>query len=618
MTFHLLQRLESGHIRSHDLPTREVVSVSENDALCLWLQTDEPLPTDATVWLSDAPFPVEAANETGLYQAAFWYNAEGNQTQQVLAVAAAGQSLRFCKPLMNRFGQCRVSYQPRPDQSPVLLLTAEVESAKLRPDELTDLLDYLVSQGVSYWRAEAGLTSVSVGETAGPLPRLGQLQRDLAELERLWPQFAEQPLTRLEPRPQWTTVRGNAFSERTMLYLIQHPEALSPAPVGDADAFRWRRHWLSANYALTDQLSPDTDTPENRAIHGYLNYVLDWLRQEREPDTADETAPNRADFQAGRIGRNPQQAATGGATVALLRQWQRQRYARRLNAELDHLSQRVGSLLNRWQTTLPVQELVTGLPPGLAGFTVSDHYFRAGQVLLRWYDGLGETDDDTDSRDFSGVQTLDRLYELLCLFKIQEVLTTLGYGLSRWEPRPNTLPDLTDDDRTGSYYFAHADGHRVRLHYETVPDTYVNVGRVNGLLPDFILEYLPATGDAIGLILDAKYRRLPAVRLEQADLTLKYLHGLVPKAGLPAGNAQRGSKPTGPVRTDALLILHPTDPQAPTSYGGQSFYQKNRYDLFGMQVSRPLIGTVEVAASGRTATHLERVLRALLTTEASA
>ncbi len=596
MIFQLLQRLESGHIRTHTLPLKEPVSVSENDALCLWSRTDEPLMTEATIWLSDVPFPVEPVDEQGLVQAAFWYNPEGNQTQQTLMVA--GQSLRFCKPLMNQFGRCRISFQAGPGDVPQLLLLVDVESAKLTPTELTDLLDYLMSQGVSYWRAEAGLTRVETGAGSGPLSRLGRLQRDLMEWEKLWPAFQQQPATRLTPRPAWEASHPAVWSERTMHYLIQHPDALRPANEGDPDSIRWRRQWLSADYALTDRLTTVTDTPENRAIHGYFHQALDWLRQQREPEPSSP---------------NPLPTLTGKATVTGLRDWQRQHFAGRYNAEIDHLSRRLARQLNQWQTELPVSNPQPGLPPGQAGFGVSEHYFRAGQVLARWYEQMGEQPNtDTEPAGLTGVQTLDRLYELLCLFKIQEVIATLGYELTRWQPRQNTLPDRTDDDRTGSYYFAHPDGHRIRLHYETIPDTYLNVGRVNGLLPDFILEYLPATGDAIGLILDAKYRRLRAVRFEQADLTLKYLHGLVPKAGLPQATVSRSKKTIGPVRTEALLILHPTDSQDVSSYNGQGFYQKSRFDLFSQQTSHPLIGTVEVAASAQTAIHLERVLRALL------
>lgn len=596
MQWTLVQRLEGGYVKSYPLPAQEPITVSENDALCLWGVADATLPgDDATVWLSDTPFPVESGS-AGVAQAAFWFGAEGQQTQERHTVA--GRSLLFCKPLMNRFGQCRIRVL-HATASDLLLATLDVNSSKLTPDELTDLLNYLLNRGVAYWRTETGLTTVAAGDgpSRGPLHRLAQAGHDLTELERLWPAFRDQPQTRLEPQDAYETARTTDWTEQTLRYQAQHPETLRPATPTDDGAFRWKRRWLAASHTLTNRLTATTDTLENRTIHGYLHHLLDWLRQQQQqlPDPAGDTS-----------------ATLAPANAALLRQWQQQQYAQRLGREIGRLSVQASGLLQRYEESLPVRDLLIGLPPGMAGFMASDHYFQAGQLLLRWYDRVGETPDDT-ADGLAGVRTLDRLYELLCLFKIQDALAELEYQLDRYEARRVNNPDLADDDRTGTYSFTHPAGHILRLHYEVVPDTYVNVGRVNGLLPDFILEYFPSEGEPRGIILDAKYRRYwNIVRTEYPDLTLKYLHGLVPRAGLSTRTAQRTGRASGPIRTDALLVLHPTDEQAPASYGGYSFYQKERYDAFSAQTSRPLIGTVEVAASLHPPENLVKVLRAVL------
>jgi len=596
MQWTLVQRLEGGYVKSYPLPSTEHITVSENDALCLWAVADATPTSDAaTVWLSDTPFPVESGS-SGVAQAAFWFGAEGQQTQERHAIA--GRSLLFCKPLMNRFGQCRIRVQYA-SATDVLLATLDVNSSKLTPDELTDLLHYLLNRGVAYWRTETGLTTVATGAGAsrGPLHGLAQVGHDLTEMERLWPAFRDQPQTRLEPQDAYETARATDWTEQTLRYQAQHPETLRPATPTDDGAFRWRRRWLAASHTLTNRLTATTDTLENRTIHGYLHHLLDWLRQQHQQ-------------LPGATGDSPVTLAS--ANAALLRQWQQQQYAQRVGREIGRLTTQASGLLQRYEESLPVRDLLIGLPPGMAGFMASDHYFQAGQLMLRWYDHVGESPDDT-ADGLAGVRTLDRLYELLCLFKIQDALAELGYRLDRYDARRVHNPDLADDDRTGTYSFTHPAGHIVRLHYEVVPDTYVNVGRVNGLLPDFILEYLPAEGEPRGIILDAKYRRYwNIIRTEYPDLTLKYLHGLVPRAGLSSRTAQRTGRASGPIRTDALLVLHPTDEQAPASYGGYSFYQKERYDVFSAQTSRPLIGTVEVAASLRPPENLVKVLRAVL------
>lgn len=596
MQWTLVQRLDGGYVKSYPLPAPEAIPVSENDALCLWAVADAtPLGDAATVWLSDTPFPIESAS-SGVAQAAFWVGAEGQQTQERHAVA--GRSLLFCKPLLNRFGQCRIRVQ-HPSTNDALLATLDVNSSKLTPDELTDLLHYLLNRGVAYWRTETGLTTVaaSVGSARGPLHRLAQVGHDLTELERLWPAFRDQPQTRLEPQDAYETARTTDWTEQTLHYQAQHPETLRPAAPTDDGAFRWHRRWLAASHTLTNRLTPTTDTLENRTLHGYLHHLLDWLRQQYQqlPSPTGDSSVTLA-----------------SANAALLREWQQQQYAQRVGREIERLTIQASGLLQRYEESLPVRDWLIGLPPGMAGFGANDHYFQAGQLLLRWYDRVGDAPDDT-ADGLAGVRTLDRLYELLCLFKIQDALADLGYQLDRYDARRVANPDLADDDWTGTYSFTHPAGHTVRLHYEVVPHTYVNVGRVNGLLPDFILEYFPSEGEPRGIILDAKYRRYwNIVRTEYPDLTLKYLHGLVPRAGLSTRTAQRTGRASGPIRTDALLVLHPTDEQAPVSYGGYSFYQKERYDAFSAQTSRPLIGTVEVAASLRPPENLVKVLRAVL------
>ncbi len=599
LSFSLLQRLETGHVRQHALPLTETLRVSENDALCLWTTADA-LSIAATIWLSDAPFPLERTGNDAVLQAAFWNTAEATSTQERHFVKEAGRPLTFCKPLLNRFGLCRIRYQATPDDAPVLLATAEVESAKLTPDELNDLLDYLVARGVTYWRAENSLTTVSVSDnTAGQQPthQLAQVSRDLTELEQLWPAFRDLPQTRLVPQDGWAETRVSNYSERSLGWLAQHPDTLRPSAPTEPGAMRWKNQYMLPGRTLATQLAPTTDTLENRALHGYLHQMLGWLRQQQE-QLVRPLAPTGA-------GTAP--APTNANT---LKQWQQQRYGLRVGRELRSLSERAGTLLYRFCEVLPVTEPMIGLPPGLAGFSASDHYFRAGQVLLRWYNRLGSEADD-DGEGLAGVRTLDRLYELLCLFKLQDALDALGYQLKRYEPKRVNAPDLADDDRTGSYFFTHPNGNQARLHYEFIPDTYTIVAR-GTLLPDFILEYLPKEGTALGLVLDAKYRRRSIiVRTEFADLTLKYLHGLVPRASLPA----RPGRPAapGPARTEALLILHPAD----NNVGGyanndHTFYQRDKHDLFSAQPSRPFIGTVEVAASSRLSEELVKVLTALL------
>ncbi|AQG80939.1 nuclease domain-containing protein [Spirosoma montaniterrae] len=599
MLWTLIQRVEGGFIKSHNLPTLEPIIVSETDSLCLWAVADGAATNlDTTVWLSDTPFPVETG-VSGVAQVALWLSAEGAQSQERQTVA--GRSLLFCKPLLNRFGLCRISLQEPEQATPALLATLEVGSAKFTPDELTDLLQYLLNRGVTYWRSESSLTTVAVGETTGrgPLRGLARVSHDLIELERLWPAFRDQPQTRLEPLNVWEPARATNWTERTLRHQVQHPETLRPATPADPGAFRWQRRWLAATHTLTSRLLDTTDTLENRTLHGYLHHLLDWLRQQRLSLNHTPTAP-------------PTSLTTVNASV--LRQWQQQQYAQRVEREIQRLIGQASGLLHRYEESLPVREPLIGLPPGMAGFMASDHYFRAGQLLLRWYDQVGDAVADTTD-GLAGVRTLDRLYELLCLFKLQDALVEMGYRLDRYEPRRATNPDLADDEYTGSYTFTHTTGSIARLHYEFVPESYLNVSRVRNLLPDFVLEYLPVDGEAKGLILDAKYRRWSTiVRTEYAELTLKYLHGLVPRAGLSTRSAQRTGRPAGPIRTEALLILHPTDEQTPASYSGYGFYQKERYDAFSNQVSRPLIGTVEVAASSRPPEELVKVLRTLLET----
>ncbi|MCY7359705.1 MAG: hypothetical protein LH609_20075 [Rudanella sp.] len=463
----------------------------------------------------------------------------------------------------NRFGQCRLSF-PADDGPPILLGMLQISTSKASEEQLSRMLTYLWERQSNWFD---GQSRVGIDYLLPPDSMLGTLARlraDLLFLHRQQPLFRLMPQTRLLPtRQRLSAPRPDQLTESALTYVLDNPYCLEPVESAGADTLTWQGRAYRLRETETDLLQENTDTPENRLLHGYLIDVGQYLLS--LPDT---------------IRNAPLPGETG---------WQQNVMARRIGTEATRLLR----LINDWQyfadEYLPVSRPEFILPNSLTGFEHSDHYRHTGRLIRTWFSsgravGLGA------ETALTGIRSVDKLYELFCLHRWLDAWQTMGYVWKLFVPATggNVEADRRNAD-PGFYHLHHPNGHRAMVAYDCLPPHYqitVPYKKSMPLRPDFLIEWTPAEGQAQYLIADAKFRpAFPMREHELPTLVMKYVNGISPDRNHRSAPLSRG-----------LLLLHPAVPPN-FSVGREGFWflQFPRFDWFGDQPAMIQIGQVAVS-----------------------
>ena len=458
----------------------------------------------------------------------------------------------------NRFGQCRLSF-PTDDGPPILLGTLQISTSKASEEQLSRMLTYLWERQSNWFDGQSRVGIDYLLPPDSTLGTLARLRADLLFLHRQQPLFRLMPQTRLMPvRKRIASPRPDQLTESALAYVLDNPYCLEQMESAGMDTLTWQGRAYRLRETETDLLQENTDTPENRLLHGYLIDVGQYLVS--MPETIQST---------------PTPGETG---------WQQSVMARRIGTEVTRLLR----LINDWQhfadEHLPVSRPDFILPHSLTGFDHSDHYRHTGRLIRTWFStgravGLGA------ETALTGIRSVDKLYELFCLHRWLDAWQALGY---QWQSFVPAVGAGGEADR-GFYHLYHPDGSRAMVAYECLPPHYqitVPFRKSMPLRPDFLIEWTPAEGQPQYLIADAKFRpAFPMREHELPTLVLKYVNGISPDRNHRPAPVSRG-----------LLLLHPAVPPG-LSVGREGFWfwQFPRFDWFGDQPAGIQIGQVAVS-----------------------
>jgi hypothetical protein len=544
-------RLRATEVR----PDGDALTLPETTYLALLLHRPEA-PTPEALGVGEEWWPLD-------FLAPGWWVARDPLTEESVPVRFGdlpehAPTLWLRPSFRNRFGVC-----------PLRVLAGETEQAagtlrlttsKATEEQLGRMLTYLWERQAHWFDAQTRAGVEHLPPPDSVLGTLARLRADLGVLHRQQPLFRLMPQTRLSPvRLRVARPRPDQLTESALAWALAHPYCLEPAVDvfdGEMDTLRGQGLAYRLTEVETDLLRENTDTPENRLLHGYLHDVTRYLSALPERLATDSPPP--------------------GAD------WQRDLLTRRVTAEVNRLL----GLANDWQRFadefLPVSRPDFLLSPLLTGFDYGDHYRLAGRLIRTWFDS-GRAVGLEGTPALVGVRSVDKLYELFCLHRWLDAWQALGYS---WE---SFAPTGDEPDR-GLYHLRHPAGHRAVVAYECLPPGYritVPYHRAMPLRPDFLLEWLPADGPAQYLIADAKFRPAGPVRENDLpNLVLRYVHGIAPER--PAGR---------PVPLNrGLVLLHPAPPPNRTSgRQGYWFWHFPRFDWFGEQPADVQVGQIAVA-----------------------
>jgi len=536
-------------------PDGDPLTLPETTYLALLLHQPGAAPPDA-LGVGEEWWPLD-------FLAPDWWVARDPLTEEHIPVRFGDlpehvPALRLRPSFRNRFGVCPLRVLTGETGRPAG--TLRLTTTKATEEQLGRMLTYLWERQAHWYDAQARAGVEHLPPPDSLLGTLARLRADLSVLHRQQPLFRLMPQTRLLPvRQRVAHPKPDQLTESALAWALAHPYCLEPAVAvsgGEVNTLRGPGLAYRMAEVETELLRENTDTPENRLLHGYLHDVTRYL----------STLPARLETEP----------AHGGTD------WQRNLVRRRVTAEVNRLL----GLVNGWQRFadefLPVSRPDFVLSSLLTGFDYGDHYRLAGHLIRAWFDsgravGLEETS------ALTGVRSVDKLYELFCLHRWLDAWQALGYGWEAFVP-------MGDEPDRGLYHLRHPDGHRAVVAYECLPPGYritVPYHRAMPLRPDFLVEWSPADGPTQYLIADAKFRPAGPVRdHDLPNLILRYVHGIAPEQ--PAGR---------PVPLNrGLLLLHPAPP--PNRAAGREgfwFWHFPRFDWFGEQPADVQVGQVAVA-----------------------
>jgi len=559
------------------------ITISENDFVFFELVSDQPLPSNCYLWLSDFKF---TAIFSYRFETSYHYNinlGDFFNYEDIIKFsyrfAINGQLTLFYKIFLNYYGECAIELEGVSEKL-IQLGKVNVESHKI--SNINFLLDYLLEKNHFYWNT-VSLTKIE----AIDLPKdqeniiwtLKKIEKSLNVLEQNFIPHIKDAIGRLVPHFSVGVYNESSIvTEESLLWLLENPDALENThQQGERNILLLNRPYR-LNELLTQELILDTDVLENQVIHGFLIDISIFLNSSSNSiNKVLDALSLHADFKS---------------------QIYRSYYSRLRNTinSLYNSLYYVNAQLNKF---LPVSRMHLSFSDD-SKFNSKQHYHDVYIEISKWIyrsDAIFSIDEL-----FSGAKDIAKLYEIYCLFKSIDTLTCdLGFEMTNQSRPVNDLHEYElPDKRETAIHTYHSfkrdtDDIVINLFYEALPESLTTVakGTVRGFRPDFVLEITQRAKVPKYLILDAKYKKIDNIRsYDYQELSLKYLHGI----GLREG---------GYLPVVGLFILNPIVDTA------IDYYQKSVYTNSSSLVL-PLIGRVEVSIGSEQTNYLKDIFSKMI------
>ncbi|WP_373514408.1 nuclease domain-containing protein [Persicitalea sp.] len=565
--------------------------ISENDFVAFLFESSEMLPPNALVWLSEVSYELSllavAPDGRHLYECLRYVELEDEDERRTSAevelIPGQRQRVQYGKIFLNLFGSCEVAVEDG-EGEPRRLGSFEVLPSKIRPGEVNHIFDYLLEKGVDYWQP---FSLVKSRNTGVPIERqhlfwmLKKLHTDLEKLNRQLPLFRLAPRSRLTPQQEvvpWS--EDIETTDASLYWLMDNLSALERTNNPATANLRVGNRLFNMSEVQVEYLRENTDIYENQIVHGYLESIREYCTSRRR-----------------QLHKKVEQLTWEVSQRGGLPSRQLLRYYRKLLNDCGAVIEQTETALHFFQLYLPVSFPRPEFPARAEGFETREHYRALLDPIQEWF----SRDKDLQSGAqelFSGTRSMDKLYELYCLFQMIEAIEKMGFPLLHAPADQPSRGILEEDEAyTGAYHFAPHDGLHLTLYYERLPDTHQTAlysQSKRALKPDFIIEYRREEAKQSELIVfDAKYQTVETIRrFTYKSIIPKYLHGISRRGG-------------GDARIRGLFLLHPEDAG---QHAVESWHQRP-YRWFDDKPMLPAIGRIEVPTGAKAQNQLNEVIQ---------
>lgn len=585
----LLLENSSGFLMTEALsPTRDKdIIVSENSYVGFLIDSDTKLPENSFIWITEFSYPLKLVSQSSQvfrYAVARWDFPLDFEVGFIKSTIYDGLTINIAKVFLNQSpGISTIFVELGEDCNLAEVGKIEVKLEKISANEVGDLFEYLLEKGVSYW--EPFSKTYSLGNSdAKHIPIFLLLRRlidNLQVVESLLPLFAQSPRSKLDKKMLTVPYHSNVnIDEDSIVWLFGNSEALNATIHPGINTVKVRNQFYDIDNIHTGILEESSDVYENRVIYGFFLNLYSYVQE----------LLTRIEIQIERLSLY----SSPSESLIII---QKTKFLEHQKKDCGLLLSKIKVFKSFWEKYLPTKSALQEAPRHWEKFSSTSHYLKIGKIINEWYQTKNTGVFGIEHLYF-GTRTVDKLFELTCLFKLVDSIKMLGYKSPEFTP---VLGDRFIEDETvhqGYYDFKSTLGlaRTLRLWYEMLPPGYTTIKKSkSGLRPDFILEfYLNDVQEPQLLIFDAKYKAINNLRkFQYNEIIPKYLHGIGKLDG--TSNQTRG-----------LYILFPEDKSA--DYVKYEFYQKPEFNLFSKKPSMPSIGMIQVPIGKLKETEIKKIL----------
>ena len=296
---------------------------------------------------------------------------------------------------------------------------------------------------------------------------------------------------------------ASAMSNSNPDWILNHLDELVETSAFDTTSFKIGRKYYTPTHIEVDEFIPDTDIYENRVLHNYINECIIFIKK---------FIKNHAYIKTANI-------EYGGRSLSEIIHNESNKYyhefVKRANSNLKKLIY----IKHFFEKEIPV----TSYQPGCL-FTAKA---KANLIYKKFFERISIWNQKYDYKpgendEFSGIQTIDKLYEKFCLFKIIDIITDLGYELIKSD---NNKFIFSDTEKTIElFYELDFSTGKNSYGYMSVEKWFPNLSRTpySHRVPDFSLFIEDNSKNKDLYIFDAKYTDArSAINIYLKDCTFK-------------------------------------------------------------------------------------------------
>lgn len=309
---------------------------------------------------------------------------------------------------------------------------------------------------------------------------------------------------------------ASAMSNSNPDWILNHLDELVETSSFDTTSFKIGRKYYTPSHIEVDEFTPDTDIYENRVLHNYINECIIFIKK----FIIDYTYIKTANIEY------------GGRSLSEIIHNESNRYYREFVKQANNNLKKLIYIKHFFEKEIPV----TSYQPGCL-FTAKA---KANLIYKKFFERISIWNQKYDYKpgendEFSGIQTIDKLYEKFCLFKIIDIIINSGYELIKSD---NSKFIFSDKAKTIElFYELDFSAGKNSYGYMSVEKWLPNLSRspYSHRVPDFSLFIGDSPKEKDLYIFDAKYTDAKtAVNIYLKDCTFKYVHGIATEDNITA------------------------------------------------------------------------------------